>query len=770
MLGELLSGRYRVVNILGAGGFGHTYIAEDTQRPGSPRCVLKHLTFATGNPAVLQQVRRLFQSEAEVLERLGKHPQIPRLLAYFEQNQEFYLVQEFIEGHPLSEELTEGVRWQESQVVSLLEEVLGILQYVHGQNVIHRDIKPDNLMRRSDGKLVLIDFGAVKTISNVVTEASGTTTLSVPIYTFGYGASEQCMGRPRYSSDLYSLGMIAIQALTGLRPSQLPQDANTMEVVWRDHATVSEPLAAVLDQMTRYHANQRYQSATEALQALHPLIAGSPTRFPSEETVAQPKRLLSPPAQLRTEPPRFVKPTSFHRWAWLGAGSLIAIGVVALVRPNLPAFRNRASPSVSSSTSPASVTGDRISQGEELLNQWQPNVDKQEGVQQFAAGNYDRAIRALRAARQKDPTDPETLIYLNNAQIGTAKAYTIAVAVPFRDAFGTAQEVLRGVAQAQDATNRAGGIRGVPLKIAIANDDNQAETARQLATQFSQDPAILAVVGHSISDTTLATAEIYQANQLVMVSPLSSAVQLANQGSYIFRTIPSDRATAKALSDYMLNRLKKRKAFVLYNSTSAYSQSLKNEFKNALFYNNVSLRGEFDLSRPDFDPYDAVKQATANGAEVLVLAGDHTTSDRVIQVVLTNRRRMPLLAGEAISMTRILNVAGSDSVGMVVAIPSALKQPAFQQQFRVLWHSRAVPGWRTALSYDAAMAIITAMQKDPTRSGIQRTLASQDFAAPGADGAVKFLPTGDRDGTAQLMTVVAQKVGKQTHYEFRPVR
>jgi serine/threonine-protein kinase len=136
------------------GGFGQTYIAQDTRRPGNPICVVKHLKPGT-DPRVFDTAKRLFNSEAETLEKLGNHDQIPRLLAYFDENQEFYLVQEYIEGHTLAEELIPGKRWSESQVIQLLQEVLEILEFVHRQGVIHRDIKPDNIIRRaSDNKLV----------------------------------------------------------------------------------------------------------------------------------------------------------------------------------------------------------------------------------------------------------------------------------------------------------------------------------------------------------------------------------------------------------------------------------------------------------------------------------------------------------------------------------------------------------------------------------------------------------------------------------------
>lgn len=278
MLGELLYARYKVIQVLGAGGFSQTYIAEDTQRPGNPCCVLKHLFFESPRPELLRQARRLFQVEAESLEKLGHHDRIPRLLAYFEHHQEFFLVQEYIAGRSLGQELTEQRLFSVPRVVDLLEDVLQTLAFVHERGVIHRDIKPDNLIRRaSDQRYVLIDFGAVKAIGTTAIAEAGETHLSSPIYTPGYAASEQCLGQPRYASDIYSLAMVALQALTGLRPMQLPQDEATCEIIWRDKTEVDERLAAILDRMSRYHIRDRYRDVSEVLEDLAAYRAG---KFP----------------------------------------------------------------------------------------------------------------------------------------------------------------------------------------------------------------------------------------------------------------------------------------------------------------------------------------------------------------------------------------------------------------------------------------------------------------------------------------------------------
>jgi len=777
MLGELLGARYKVVKVLGSGGFGNTYIAEDTQRPGNPHCVLKHLTFASSKASVLQQVRQLFQAEAETLERLGRHDQIPQLLAYFEENEEFYLAQEFIEGHPLNDALVEEVHFSEWQVVALLDDVLSVLEFVHSQGVIHRDVKPENLIRRDrDGKFVLIDFGAVKTLGNTIAEATGETNLSIPIYTTGYGASEQCLGRPQFSSDLYSLGMVAIQTLTGIRPSQLPQDFHTSELVWRDQAQVSESLAAFLNKMIRYHYIHRYQSALEARQALQQVVLDG---IPATACTATPKRTainaltMTPLLQTQFQRDHAEQRPVRNRFkvrsamAIVGGASVAAFALLALVRGFSPSASVPIAPSETSLKPGQNLSSDRISEGENLLSQWQANPKKQEGVEQFAARLYGKAVTTLEAARQSNQGDPETLIYLNNARIGSEKAYKIAVAVPLGDTFGSALEILRGVAKAQDDLNRAGGINGVRLKVVIANDDNDRDTAQQLATMLASQPEILGVVGHGISDTTLSAAAVYQANQLVMVSPLSSAVQLSNFGSYIFRTMPSDRLTAKALSNYMLNSLKKHKVAVFFNAASAYSMSLKTEFKNALFYNGIELMNEFDFSRPDFDAADSVEAAIAKGAEVIMLAPDSDVSDRAIQVVQLNRRRLKLMAGDSISTVKVLKIAGKDAIGMTVAVPADLAQSPFQQQSKQLWGRTVSISWRTALAYDATQALIAALRSDPTRSGMQRALSQSTFVTSGAVDRVRFLSSGDRQSDVRLVTTVPVTTGSHTTYAFK---
>ncbi|MBG1259536.1 serine/threonine protein kinase [Nostoc sp. BAE] len=262
---KTLRNRFEIVKHLGSGGSGDTYLAVDLDLPGQPHCVVKHFQPKDTNPAVLPIAKSLFDREAEVLYQLGnEHDQIPRLFAHFNEDGDFYLVQEFIDGHALTQEIVPGQRLSENLVLNLLKDILEVLSFVHQNNIIHRDIKPQNLMRRhSDQKIVLIDFGSIKKIGAL---GAG---LTISVGTPGYMPSEQAKGKPRLCSDIYAVGMIGIQALTGLIPEQLQEDPNTGEVIWRDKVQVSDVLANILDTMVCDRYSQRYQSAAEALQALN---------------------------------------------------------------------------------------------------------------------------------------------------------------------------------------------------------------------------------------------------------------------------------------------------------------------------------------------------------------------------------------------------------------------------------------------------------------------------------------------------------------------
>jgi len=278
--GKLLNGRYKIIESLSAGAFGKTYIAEDTQQQSHPHYVIKYLQPKSDDPQKWQFLKRLWLNEAQTLIKLGSHNQIPRLLDYFEDHQGFYLVQNLIVGETLSNELpisqNSNKRYSENQCIELLEDVLGILEFIHRQGIIHRDLKPNNLIRReSDRRLVLIDFGTAELINSKSIQANLTEILSSDpsktIRPFAYIPPEQLAGQSFPNSDIYSLGMIAIHALTGMTPMQLA-DPKTGEIDWRKHVSVSDKMAFVLNHMVEYNSKQRYQSANDALIVLKTLM------------------------------------------------------------------------------------------------------------------------------------------------------------------------------------------------------------------------------------------------------------------------------------------------------------------------------------------------------------------------------------------------------------------------------------------------------------------------------------------------------------------
>ncbi|MFM2064926.1 MAG: hypothetical protein RLZZ507_4597 [Cyanobacteriota bacterium] len=270
---QLLQGRYQIIQSLGAGVFGQTYVAEDTKDvdyPERPRYVVKQLKVNNyQSNSYFDYLRLRFLTETETLKHLGKHNQIPELITCFEENEQFYLVQEYILGQPLSVELkinqNKRLKWSTNEAMTFLEDALGILEFVHSQGFIHCDIKPENLIRRtSDGKLVLIDFGSIQPI-DFSTDAELPIS-QIPVSSLGYIPPEQFLGQTQPNSDIYALGMIALQGLTGLTPLQLKIDPANNDIPWNCEDTqIDEYLAVFISQMIRYNYQERFQTASEAL-------------------------------------------------------------------------------------------------------------------------------------------------------------------------------------------------------------------------------------------------------------------------------------------------------------------------------------------------------------------------------------------------------------------------------------------------------------------------------------------------------------------------
>ena len=267
----VLAERYCPIKIIGQGGFGRTFQAVDKYKPSKPFCVIKQFFPQAQGTKTLAKAAELFAQEAERLDGLGRHPQIPELLAYFTQDNRQYLVQEFIDGQNLQQELEESGAFDESQILELLKSLLPVLEFIHSNQVIHRDIKPENIIRKSSplgkrGDIVLVDFGAAKYATMTALAVTGTV-----IGSAGYVAPEQAVGKATFSSDIYSLGVTCIHLLTGVEPFDL-FDVSESDWVWRDYlkSSVSDELGEILDKMIVGATKKRFKNVGEILSIIQP--------------------------------------------------------------------------------------------------------------------------------------------------------------------------------------------------------------------------------------------------------------------------------------------------------------------------------------------------------------------------------------------------------------------------------------------------------------------------------------------------------------------
>jgi len=445
---------------------------------------------------------------------------------------------------------------------------------------------------------------------------------------------------------------------------------------------------------------------------------------------------------------------------------LIAFGAYKFV-PGL--FKGK-----SSDTSGA--IANRISLGNQILLTSQTTAAKQAGVQAFVKGDYQAAVKNFQDSLQQNRNDPETIIYLNNAIIYLNNATAtkgsplkIAVSVPIGSNPNVAQEILRGVAQAQDEINTSGGINGAKLQVEIVNDDNSPEVVREVAKTLAQDQNILAVIGHNASNASLEAAPIYQQEKLVMVTPTSFANNLSGFGSYIFRTVPNISVMAAPLAEYVVKTERQTNIAVCYDSQAPDNISFKDEFVASLTAAGGKLVPTVcDFSIPSFNPNVALADAVSKGAQALMLAPHIDRIDRAISLARINQGKLPLYGSTTLYTFQTLKEGQSDVNGLVLPVPwhpETNPGSPFPENARRRWGG--IVNWRTATSFDATQAVIAGLRQSNTREGLQQALRNASFSTAGSSEEVRFLPTGDRAGKPILVQV---KLGGNTGYNFVPLR
>jgi branched-chain amino acid transport system substrate-binding protein len=407
------------------------------------------------------------------------------------------------------------------------------------------------------------------------------------------------------------------------------------------------------------------------------------------------------------------------------------------------------------SAGPVSSIGDRL-----LL----PKVGspaKQEGIRALLRQDYEGASGQFKQALTQQRNDPESAIYLENAQaLQQGKATTIAVSVPIGSNVNIAQEILRGVAQAQAQVNRSRPAQ--KLVVAIADDNNDANQAKQIAQALVQDGEIKGVIGHNASDVSLAAAPIYQQGGLVMISPTSSTNGLSNLGDYIFRTAISSKQLAEALVDYSLKTLNKSKVVACSDSQSPDGTS----FKDA-FISQLAAKGgkpvliDCDFAAPNFNPTQILADAAIQGADAVLMTPHVDRLDRAIGLAQANQirpeGRLLMLGNHTLYTYKTLELGQSAVVGLTLPVgwhPKAEGAQTFGGSAAQLWGGEV--NWRTAMAYDATLALARALElagDSPSRVAVQQNLRQTSFSTPGARGEVQFLPTGDRAGRPVMVQV-----------------
>jgi ABC-type branched-subunit amino acid transport system substrate-binding protein/predicted Ser/Thr protein kinase len=819
----ILDGRYLPLKLLQQGGLGVAFVGCDRRTPGLKRCVIKQLQINPSfNTTQLETATRLFHREAEVLEKLGEHPRIPQLFAFLEliasasppytQQKFFYLVQEYIEGENLQQELLAKGRFTEPEVITILRETARILEFIHIQGTIHRDIKPANIMRDSRAQIYLIDFGAVK---QVVAETARATASPLEqnltcVFTPEYAPAEQRQGQAIYpSSDLYALAVTCLNLLTGRPPQDLLGDLNNWQ--WRTpDLQVSDDLAAILDRMLRSVPSERFQSARDVLDAVDAawgvptmsitsIPTGSTTTSSTMLSVAIEHQLPHAESNLvqfeqnhhsiDPDPVQIINtqlatPT---KRPWIGTG-VLAIGLVGLSILIIPEIWKYFQPIA------IDPIASQSSMGERILLSVEGNSDSDEfkqlkraGVLAISTKNYVEAATKLTAALAKNPNSPETRIYLNNALIGDRKSYTIAAAAPISRSLDRASEMLRGFAQAQTEMNQAGDVNEAKIKIKIIDDGDNPKTIESIAAVLAKQPEILGVVGHSRNDVTMKAANIYNEQKLAFIAPISTANELtSSEKPYVFRTNSKGDTIVQKLVDYLIDKERKRKVAIFHVPSISTNDEFKTQFTSKLVARGGAVVEIFPFTwsasaspnaspLPVFDADLYLHQAKKMGAEAILLLPVGRSSKEALKILKLRASKYPELS--VFSDTALYSVAtldaGKEAMGLIMGVPWQESQstPQFSKSARQLWNNQV--NWATATSYNAVRALGTAIkaQEPPSRASVMKILSENEFIGASTR---RFQFTNGEPTEQYVLVQVAvtppnYKYSSRTGYDFVPL-
>jgi branched-chain amino acid transport system substrate-binding protein len=433
-------------------------------------------------------------------------------------------------------------------------------------------------------------------------------------------------------------------------------------------------------------------------------------------------------------------------------------------------------PVTSCVTNAQPIRGMQTSLGTKTLLKKDTNIYKEKGVALYARGDYSKAIENLESYRSgkkngtKCISDPEALIYLNNAKVIHSPHLKIAVSVPIGTNSNVAKEILRGVAQAQNEINLNSVIRGKFLQIEIANDDNNEDIGEQVARSFVNDSNVLAVVGHNASSVSIKAAMTYSREGLVAISPTSYAQTNTGNGSFAYRLNPSIDVVATSLAKYILKTGKKNILVCRDPQKADIYKTFIKTFRNTVGSSRINPT-ICDLSKKDLDSKRVISEATKSGADSIVF---HPFIDDIYKVIRIAKelesitsQKLELFSVPTLYTDETLQTGKNAINSMILVVPwhpeFDQKNP-FPEKAKKLWPGSV--NWRTAMSYDAVMVIAQALQNNESRDGIKQYLDSTKFFYKGATGKVDFLDTGDRKPINLAFVKIQPDSNSNSGYKF----
>lgn len=646
----ILDGRYLPLKLLRHDELSATFLGYDLHTAKLKGCTIEQLWLDPNcPPRQLEIATKIFHQEAEILEKLGEHPRISRLLTSIEsmapeshsypQQKFFYLVQEYIQGQSLATELLARGAFDRSEVIAVLREVAGILEFVHFQFTTHGDIQPSKIVCDLQAKMYLVDFGALK---QMLAETA-TAKVELPVGNSNNSGHilESILIKQQISRefnpdiDLYSLAVTCVTLLIGKDPRHL---FNAETNTWQWHTADlqnNDAFAEILDRMLQPLPADRFRSARDVLDALDdrlgvatlthipiniplpiatipssPVLSAlllenpydDPFQIDGDFALAEDSflqldrdlfqlddRLFSTNKSLQSSEnsalqiiPKVIAKKQ-KNWILGGVSAVGLLGLMAMMIPRL------VTPTSSAPTS-SDIIARHSSMGERILLSFEGNRDtekfkelKRAGVLAIANRNYPEAVAKLRLALTENPNSPETRIYLSNALIGNNKSYTIAAAAPITRSIDRASEMLRGFAQAQAEINQVGGVNEAKLKLKIIDDNDDPKQIENIATAVANQPEILGVVGHNRNDVTTKAANIYDRNKLAFIAPISTANNLTSADKpYIFRTNTKGNSISQQLVDRLIKTERRQKVAIFYVPNVPYNEEFKTQFTNKL--------------------------------------------------------------------------------------------------------------------------------------------------------------------------------------------